>query len=161
MASQIITLDEIKRFDSKCVRDANGCLVWTGARFDSGYGAFKLKGQERRAHRVAWQIAYGAIPKGKYVLHACDNRACVEQLHLFIGDHASNMADMVMKGRAASRERNGAMLRRTTKLSPSDIVSIRAYLAAGVYQRRIAEIFGVTQSNISSIQRGLTWAQVN
>jgi hypothetical protein len=51
------------------------------------------------AHRIAYQEAVGPIPKGKSVLHTCDNPSCVNQVHLFLGTQKENIADMVQKGR--------------------------------------------------------------
>ena len=161
MASPIITLSDAKRFNSKCLRDGSGCLKWTGALFDSGYGAFKLGGKGRRAHRIAWVLAYGKIPDGAYVLHSCDNRACVDPEHLFLGDHVSNMADMVAKKRAARGAANGAAHRCTTKLGPDAVRMVRAWLSEGIPQRDIASHFGVSQSTVSQIRTGRVWAHVS
>ncbi len=51
------------------------------------------------AHRIAWKLAGKKIPKGKHVLHKCDNRRCVNVDHMFLGDQALNMADKKAKGR--------------------------------------------------------------
>lgn len=45
---------------------------------------FKLTGQRqyRTAHSVAYTLIYGEIPEGHDVHHECENKGCVNPLHL-------------------------------------------------------------------------------
>lgn len=50
-----------------------------------------------RAHRVSWQIHFGPIPKGKLVLHKCDNKRCVNPNHLYLGTQGDNNYDRAIR----------------------------------------------------------------
>lgn len=49
------------------------------------------------AHRLSWQIHFGDIPIGKFILHKCDNRLCVNPNHLYVGTQSDNMYDKVLR----------------------------------------------------------------
>lgn len=79
------------------------CKVWTGSQNGSGYGERRINWKKYYVHRLAWEEANGPIPDGMFVLHHCDNPACYEPTHLFLGTHQDNMADMAAKGRGKTR----------------------------------------------------------
>ena len=76
------------------------CWVWTACINDSGYGIFTVKGQNIRAHRFSYLLYHNTIPDDKpFILHKCDNPACVRPQHLWAGTHSENMQDAVQKKR--------------------------------------------------------------
>lgn len=88
--------------EAACPEPNSGCTLWLGAVDEStGYGMFAL-GTRRptiRAHRLAWVLAYGSIPDGKFVLHKCDFKLCVNVRHLYLGTQSDNMRDVAIRER--------------------------------------------------------------
>lgn len=85
----------------KKVEKGSECWLWTGGikSKEHPYGKMFVGKKYQRAHRISWELHNGSIPEGMHVLHKCDNPRCVRPDHLFLGNHAQNMEDMISKGR--------------------------------------------------------------
>lgn len=113
-----------ERLWARCTRQDNGCLEWQGFRSPPyGYGQIGRGGRAAglaMTHRAAWEVTYGPIPDGLWVLHRCDNPPCCDPEHLFLGNAADNVHDMIQKGRQAK----GFALPQT-RLSAAQVLAIR------------------------------------
>lgn len=115
----------------------------------------------QRAHRVSYEMSYGPIRDGLWVLHRCDNPPCVRPTHLFLGTRTDNVRDMVAKGRhktpfAAYRGENHPM----AKLTEAGVLEIRARAAAGEKRSSLCEAFGLSQAAIAHAITGRHWKHV-
>lgn len=156
MAALILTPKMVARFWSYVQRSATDeCWPWLRTRTSNGYGRLTLRNQGWLAHRVAWTLTNGAIPKGVCVLHRCDNRLCCNPAHHFLGSYADNNADMRQKRRHAHGERQPI-----SKLTESDVRAIRELRARGLKLFQIAEIFHIGVPNVSHICARKGWAHV-
>jgi hypothetical protein len=141
-----------ERFWPKVVK-SDGCWLWT-AGVVKGYGQFWHNGHNQKAHRVAWQLAYGPIPDGLCVCHRCDTPLCVNPTHLFLGTNRENVADRQAKGRG-NPPRGEAV--RNAKITDADALAIRADKRL---LREIATEYGVSQGQVSEIRNGKSWRHV-
>lgn len=148
-----VTRTLAERFWSK-VDKSGECWTWAGSVWHVGYGTIWRDGGMAYAHRVAYELQHGPILPGAYVLHRCDNRLCVRGDHLFIGTHLDNVADMLAKGRQAKGERLARAF--TTEA----VIDVRRRRAAGESSTALAQEYGVNQSHISRVSRGLAWKHV-
>ncbi len=150
------------RFWSK-VNKTSGCWNWRASRDSHGYGRFSLNGRGAgpvAAHRVSWVLEHGEID-GAEVCHSCDNPACVNPNHLFIGTHSENMKDAQAKGRMKIKSKGKPGSRHSlAKLTEMQVLEMRKMKAAGVKNRRIAEFFGVCYSAAQKITTGKLWKHV-
>ena len=136
--------DPIQRFKAKVKIMSNGCHEWQSTINRGGYGKFYYKQRQDVAHRASYELFVGPT-NGRWVLHKCDNRRCVNPDHLFLGNAQENIADMDAKGRRGS----------TTTTTLEFAEKVRSLLAERYSQQYVADLLGVSQSLVSRIHRNV------
>lgn len=135
--------------------DKASCWLWTGTTSSAGYGEIKHEGVRYLAHRLAWTLTNGDLPRGAVVMHACDRRECCNPSHLAAGSPALNSADMVKKGRSARGEKvHGA------KLTTEQVREVRARRAAGESLHSLSRTLGVSRTTLKKLTNRQTWKHV-
>ena len=129
------------------VRKVGGHWLWTGARNPGGYGLFAIYKKCVLAHRRAYELLVGPIPRGLKVLHECDVTYCVKPGHLFLGTNADNSADMVQKGR-----QRGSSIGKW-KLSEGARRAVVRFVAGGASKNAAAKRFGIASSSVRYLVR--------
>jgi len=130
------------------------CHWWNSTLSPSGYGQITVNYKSARAHRVAYEMYIGPIPKGMIIMHKCDNPACVNPDHLKTGTQQDNMDDMNSKGRRCSGENHP-----NSKLTKADALEIRR-LGKTHGQRELAKRFDINSSIVNDIINLKAWNHI-
>lgn len=136
---------------SRCERADNGCLEYQGYRNSGGYGKVHLVDGLTLTHRIVWASVRGPIADGQIVCHRCDNPACVDIEHLFLGTYRDNVRDMMAKGRGGWVKGDGNARR---KLTDEQVMEARRRRSSGEPLRSIGDDLGVSHSYLSRLTRG-------
>lgn len=131
------------------------CIIHLNKPHRQGYVRLNVSGTTIGAHRLAYIVKYGDIPDELVVCHKCDNRACVNTDHLFLGTQQDNMTDMVNKGRSLFGEKNP-----NNKLSEADVMNIRRKYYDGESAESISKSYNTTNSYIYNIVWGKVWTHL-
>lgn len=134
----------------------SGCLEWIGAK-RKGYGRLRIAGKDYAAHKLSWIESNGPIPNGMWVLHRCDNPACIQPSHLFLGTAKDNFDDMHCKGRYTPPR---GEKQPNAKLNADKVLSLRKLYAKGMQFRQMAKAFGINEATIKDCVRGETWSHI-
>jgi hypothetical protein len=134
------------------VRNRNGgeCWVWDGAQSGNGYGQFRCFDKTMYAHIISWIMHYGLVPEGKFILHKCDNKRCVNPLHLYTGNRSDNANDWV------SRSPNACKGKRYSKFSSLDVLHMKDLRLRNLSYERIGIVFKVDAKTVWNILNGRT-----
>lgn len=137
----------------------DACWEWMRCR--TRYGFVMWEGKTYLTHRAAWMVEHGEIPKGMNVCHSCDNPACINPAHLWLGTQSQNIRDCVAKGRYVvnTAPRLGEQ-NNWAKVTEDQVCEMRARFRQGEQKKVIAKDFGMSPTNAGDIIRGITWKHV-
>ena len=141
------------------VRGPGGCWNFvgsTGARSSGLRGSVRIHGKSWNVTRVAYALHHGRTPRGLWVLHSCDNAACINPDHLHLGTAADNSAECVARGRHRSGARKADACS-SAKLSWVEVRAIRRMHRRGWSTYRLATRYGMARATIGQVVRGKTW----
>lgn len=173
-----LTEKDKARFWSKVDKSAgpDGCWIWIGGKFSSGYGQAWIGKNRFRAHRIAFVVSGGIFEDSKeLVCHGpCNNQLCCNPSHLGAGDSKSNMDDKKRDGTAYksisgdahySRSKPEKMARGeghgNSRLQESSVRKIRQQYSAGrISYRNLGKQFGVSASTIERVVNRHLWNHV-
>lgn len=134
-------------------RGPDECWEYQGYRRE-GYGHVRIPNRASKlgSHVVAFILANGFKPE--MTCHTCDNPPCCNPKHLVAGDAASNMLDMVKRGRSSYGERNPKAVLTETQVREILADKTSTNIALG-------EKYGVTHSMISAIRLKKAWRHIS
>lgn len=140
------------------VRRGPDCWEWIGSLSDKGYGRLLADGKTRPAHRLSWELNFGAIPPGLLVCHKCDNRRCVRPEHLFLGTERDNSRDRQAKGRTRGGwVGEGGERHPRARYSNQQISEVRRLLGQGARPTAAASETGVSLATVYAVRQGKQW----
>ncbi|MEG4805772.1 HNH endonuclease signature motif containing protein [Microcoleus sp. ARI1-B5] len=153
MAHPKLSLQE--RIESHII-SKDGCWLTDLCCCRYGYPKIGVNNKIQKLSRVMFELHNGKIPEGICVCHKCDNRACVNPEHLFLGTQQENMTDMANKGRSTRGSKNPQ-----AKLNEKQVLEIKRLLSeTNLSHQKIADLFNVDRKILSGIKNEKNWKHV-
>lgn len=128
------------------------CVIWPFSFDAHGYPLLAVGYKRTHAHRVTCELVHGPPPAGRYeAAHSCGVSSCFNPSHLRWATPSENNADKVNHGT------------NSRGLAAEDVRRIRREVAVGGHgtQRRLARELNVSESAISAVVHGRTWAALD
>jgi hypothetical protein len=119
------------------------CIVFKGGKNKQGYGCLTYSDVTLLTHRIAWMLDRGeCIPRGKVVMHSCDNPPCINPRHLKLGTHKENNQDMIDKGRM-----NWGRGGRPIRMTEADVQAINNLRQQGMTAKQACKEIGFSRAH--------------
>lgn len=130
--------------------DGEECIIWPFGTTGNGYGKLQVNGREYIASNYMCRLAHGDQPTEAHeTAHNCNNPPCCNPKHLRWDTRAGNHADKYENGTHQG----------STKLNARQVTAIRS-LNGVATQQEIADMFGVSRSNVGLILNRITWTHI-
>jgi hypothetical protein len=100
----------IERYEKNVIKNEIDCWGYKRPVMKKGYIEIKAGGKRKLGHRLAWEMVYGKVNPGKFILHHCDNPVCTKISHLYEGTIKQNTNDCINRGRFKYPSRNKRIL---------------------------------------------------
>jgi hypothetical protein len=126
------------------------CLRWTGCKDKDGYGLSSIKGTKLPAHRAVMSFLQDVT--GKYVLHTCGVRDCINPEHLYLGDQKQNVQDQINAGTFVYGSKNG--------MAKLDDLSVEHIRTSSANASVLAKYYNVSYYTIWDVIRKRTWKHI-
>jgi hypothetical protein len=120
----------------------SGCWHFLGRHNVCGYPQAFIRGSQYYLHRISYMFFHDVllVPE-QLCLHRCNNPACFNPLHLYVGTHADNARDRIAAGA-------------TTKKTPRELViKAKCLIKLGLANEEVADLTGLTLGLISAIKQ--------
>ncbi len=151
--------DTKERFLAKVEIKANGCWIWAGSIGQNGYGRMRFGGKTHRAHRVAYELYHGPVPRALGVLHSCDCPSCVNPFHLRAGTQKDNVQDAKERGRRPIMKGTSNPSNKLTERQVLEIYNDPEKVKRG-FVFRTAKKLKINRNVIYSILCGHRWSHI-
>jgi len=153
----VLTASQSRRFWGQVkIGSPDECWPWIDRLHADGTGRINIRGIVFKGSQLSYLIHWGQHPyPNLYVCHFCDNRRCVNPLHLWLGTAKENSQDARRKSRSTL-----GMSHPQARLSPTQAKSIFALNQEGLSQQQIAKKLGIKQPQVSRILTGKRWAAI-
>jgi hypothetical protein len=135
-------------FEKVYPEPTSGCWLWSGRHDKNGYGRISNI-PHQLTHRQSYAYVKGEFDLNKHLLHTCDNPACVNPDHLYLGDQRQNNNDRDSRGRQKTKRGCEHKLSRFTHEQISEIRSL--YSQKTHTSRKLAIIYSCSQKAIMNI----------
>lgn len=152
----------LERFWSKVdIKGNDECWNWK-ANKSWGYGLLSNKhgGSMYKAHQISWILENKKdIPKNMEICHKCDNRACVNPNHLFLGTHRENMADAFQKKRINNYIHGCGTKNPSARLNDEQLKQLRQDYINGMSRKEICKKYNI--SDCRKVTQNLSYYDEN